>query len=246
MNPVYFVSRGKQKINNCNEIVCHRSNPLPRCLRKSNKRQYSLGLPHSLNQHVVFPAVIQGVHLFLFCQKSSPGAEMNMETPARVSPSRLPAAALRVQQTGNSFAEHTMTLWMENGTWSHYVLLQSLHGSRQCPLMVLKSGCKLRPLHALMIVKYTWVAGSCHYDKGHIKFTLPMSKSAELNLVSDQKKKKTGWFYWLMQEIHNKNNLSGFFLQPIHVIFSLKWQYPWLSLWNAVLCNVFFWVPCMS
>lgn len=85
---------GKQKIDKCNEIVGHRSTPKPHShsewksaeeKRKKNTfclLSFSLYLYVIRSQQAVLPAVLQGVYLFLFCQKSSPGAKMNMKTSA--------------------------------------------------------------------------------------------------------------------------------------------------------------------
>lgn len=92
---------GKQKIDKCNEIVSgHRSTPRPHSHFEaewkindslSTPPPPSFSLPLSLcfslfaspslylcvilPQLAVVPAVVQGVDLFLFCQKSSPGAK---------------------------------------------------------------------------------------------------------------------------------------------------------------------------
>lgn len=56
--------------------------------KREKKNTFCLPLSFSLYlyvirpQQAVLPAVLQGVYLFLFCQKSSPGAKMNMKTSA--------------------------------------------------------------------------------------------------------------------------------------------------------------------
>lgn len=184
---------GKQKIDKCNEIVFgHRSTPQPHShfeaewKSTTGKKTVSVSFSPSLCVFVSFlpsklfcPLSYRVFICFCFVRKAHQKPTWIWKHLHRCPPrgNVLPLLLAQFQRPENSFATQTMTIWMENGTWSYYALGSRFQGAANVPWW-----CWTRVanwgVHEQMICKIEMNSCNVLLQLGHIKLTLPECKLA--------------------------------------------------------------------